>query len=170
MLLYCQHHPLVPTTPSIHLVIELFQRGQKDHVENTYTCIYDIYGSLLQAVNTILQHQNYPKHQNNVIAPFQGFLLFPTSPPRMHHVAYFFPFSHHFVYLYKYMYNYYYWKTSYSLTCIQLPYWEVNASFRLHQNARFSAYKTAITAVQSSYRTGCSMYSYNFCFHPVHVR
>lgn len=76
-----------------------FQRGQKDHVENTYTCIYGIYGCLLQAVNTILQHWNFPNHQSNIIAAFQGFLHFPTSPPSMQHVASFFLFSHHLMYL-----------------------------------------------------------------------
>lgn len=45
---------------------------------------------------------------------------------------------------------------------------QVDASLRLHQNARFIAY-TTISAVQSTYKIGCSAHSYNFWFHPAQV-
>lgn len=48
-------YPSVSTTPSMHLVIEVFQRSQKARMENRPTCTYGTRGRSIWAVNTILQ-------------------------------------------------------------------------------------------------------------------
>ena len=146
-------YPSVSSTPSMHLVIEVFQRSQKDHMENISACIYGTHGRSIQAVNTILQHQNCLKHQTNIPA-----LLLPVLSSFPHFIPQYVA-CHIFLPIFVSPCVFIYIHTIISIRklpphlCIFSCHNEkqVDASLRLHQNARFFAHRTTITAVQSTY-------------------